>query len=426
MSFVLNKIMSMQWAITEDALDAIVNLATREWTAADYDIFHKASKDEKLAIVSLLGEPVDGSNNAFVIDDTGFLMFDGPVIPKAGFMSAASGMISLDSMTADFKAFESDPNIARIVGLFDSPGGNVVGVSEFASMVKACKKQTLAHGFGSVASAAFWIFSAFEKRTAVDTSLLGSIGVISKISKDDDDEGTLVTVSSQSAKKNPDLESKEGQEQIQKMVDGLADVFVETVAKNYVVTAETVITKFGQGGVLVAKEALQAGMIDKITTLDSLLSRFTQPNPAMGGEKRRGLEMTTLAEFLAANPAEAAKYERERAEEQAKEEAKQKAEAKKTADIEFATKYLGSEYDAEIQKMAAGVVTGETTVEALRIAASTHDKFSEQIKTLQAQIETLTAGGTAPGVDLNDMQREEAEDNAIRAQMGMKPLELEA
>lgn len=419
----LSKILSMQWAITEEALDAIIQVAKREWTAADYEVFHKAAQADKIALLASLGDPVDGSNNAFVKGDTGILVFDGPIIPKASFMSAESGMISLDEMTADFKAFEGDKKIKRIVGLFDTPGGDIVGVSEFAALVKASSKPTFGHGFGLVASAGFWIFSAFDKRTAVDTALPGSIGVRTAVRKSGDDD-TIEFVSSGAPKKSVDAETDEGKAQIQSMIDALEDVFVGAVATNMGVTPKTVKSKFGQGGLVGAKEALSVGMIDQITTLDALMSSFHQPNPAQGGDQRR--VTMTLEEFLAQNPAAKVEFERDKAEAQAKELADAKIKAKRDADIDSASKFLGTEYGQRIQTMAAGVIKGEVSMESLSMAVSMHDETSEKIKSLEAKVESLENGPTPSGANLTDMQKELAEDNQIRANLGMKPLGMEA
>lgn len=413
----LNKILSMQWAITEDALDAIIQIAQREWTVADYDVFHKAAQSEKIALLASLGDPVDGSSKAFVKGDTGILVFDGPIIPKASFMSAESGMISLDEMTADFKAFEADPSITRIVGLFDTPGGDIVGVSEFAQMVKSSSKKTVAHGFGSVASAGFWIFSAFDQRTVVDTALPGSIGVRTAFRKGDDDD-TIEFVSSQSPKKKLDVKTDDGKAQIQEMLDSLADVFIGAVATNFGVTTKTVINKFGQGGVLGAKEALAVGMIDKITTLDKLMSSFsTQPNPAQGGDRRR-VTMLTLAEFLAENPTAAAEFKVQLT----AEFERGKADEKATTDtrVKAASKYLGTTYHDKIKEAAIGVITGDVALTSLEAAVIATDAQNEELASLRAKLESKEIGPTE-GPNAGDPNVEVIiSANAMRAAMGIR------
>jgi len=48
-------------------------------------------------------------------------------------------------------------------------------------------------------------------------------------------------------------------------------VFIETVAENMNVTEETVRTKFGRGGILVGKNAIEVGMAHRLGSFEELL-----------------------------------------------------------------------------------------------------------------------------------------------------------
>jgi ClpP class serine protease len=222
-----------------------------------------------MAIVSDIGEPMGESASAFVRGDTGILLLDGPIIPRADSFSAASGLVSLDTLTAEFKAFEDDESIKRIMLLVDSPGGDVTSVSDFADLVKASEKSTVAYVYGMAASAAYWIATAADTVISTKTGIVGSIGVMSAIKKDDDD--VEIIISDQSPLKNADPETDAGRSAIQEMVNDLADVFVEDVAVNKSVKKRKVLSDFGRGSVVVAARALSAGMINQISTLDTLL-----------------------------------------------------------------------------------------------------------------------------------------------------------
>jgi ClpP class serine protease len=408
MKHIMRQLEGRHWACTKTAMDAIWRIATREWTTADYEIFHRASEDEKLALVADIGEPYGESKTAFVTGDTGILLFDGPIIPRADSFSAMSGMISLDTMTADIKAFEDDQGIKRIVGLFDSPGGDVTGVSEFADLVRSLSTETIGFGYGMVASAGYWIYSAFSKRMASKTSTLGSIGVVARFRLNNDD-GTVEIVSAQSPDKRPDLTSEEGRENIQTVVNELADVFVSDVARNTGVSKENVLANFGQGGELVAGSALKAGMIQKISTLDTLMSGFSSTEPAQGGGIQGGVMAKTLKEILADNPAAKAEFDalqqaqldepRVVNQPEAPPQAVSKVDAEDKERIEAARPYLTADYPDNIKNLAASVIAGDMPLVALQSSVAAVDAVRQEQASKQAKVETEEVGSTeAPKV----------------------------
>jgi ClpP class serine protease len=415
---ILTQIESMRWAITPQALESIYRIASREYSAEDYKIFHLMAEEDREMMIADLGEKVLDSQNAFVKGDTGILLVDGPIIPRASALMASSGHVGISALTADFKAFEADPSIKRAMMLFDSPGGDVVGISEFSSIVSASSMPTLSYVYGHCCSGAIWMAASADEVISIDTGVLGNIGVITALKKGTDDDIVVIT-SEQSPNKRPDLETKEGRQSIQTVVNGLADVFIDSVSAGRSVTREKVLSDFGKGGNLVAARALEVGMIDKIMTLDALMSSF-QPTPAQGGEQG-GFKMD-LNQFLAENPAAAVELKGRLAAEF--ERGKTEASKSNKARIESASKYLGTAYSAEIQQLAVKVICGKSNADALDMAVVVADSNKEQIASLQAQIETMATGSTSPGTEMSEIQKELAEDNAIRAEMGLAPLEM--
>lgn len=383
MKHLLKKIESMPWAITREALDGIYKLASREWTSADYEIFHQADQSELQAIVSDLGERRNESKNAFVRGDTGILLLDGPIVPRATAFSAASGLVSVDEMSAEFKAFEADDDIERILMLFDSPGGDVVGIADFAALIRESSKPTAAHIFGMAASAAYWLASQADVVTSTATGVAGSIGVMARPGGADED----VIISNQSPLKN-NVETKEGKSNAQRMVDEMADVFITDVAAGRGVRKETVISDFGRGGVLVAGSAQAAGMIDRITTLDALLSSFEKP--ARAGQPTGGLQMASLKELLQQNPEAAREVDQITAKARAEGEASAKAGI--TAVLPYLAK--NSAYGKKGHALAMKVLEGQATAEMLHVFAAMWDAEAEETISETAQAETEEVGST--------------------------------
>lgn len=280
-SKVLQAINAGMWAITEEALKGILCIASRDITKAEYDVFHAAKEEDNKALVANLGEPVADTRNAYTKDNIGFLYVDGPIIPRADFFSEISGMVSIETLSRELETLQSMDNVEQIIMVMDTPGGDVTGVSEFAQKIKASEKPVIAYAYGMAASAGYWIASAAKEIHIPDTGLVGSIGVVTTYvdtSKKDADNGIeyIEFVSSQSPQKRPDLGTDEGKSEVQKRVDSLASVFVETVANNRGVSVEKVLSDFGQGGVLIGADAVQAGMADSVTTLDKLIAQKTK------------------------------------------------------------------------------------------------------------------------------------------------------
>lgn len=248
-----------QWAITPEALDGIRKAVEVGLSGEDYALFHKS---EFLA-------KEDFSSDFEVNSQRGIIVINGPIIPRSTALSRASGIVSIEELTKRFKAFEEDESIEGIDFLIDSPGGDVVGVSDFAQIIRMSEKPTRAFVVGQAASAAYWIASAADQIISTDTGLVGSIGVVLSYNKKDD--GTHEIISSQSPKKRVDAETKDGRKVLQQLVNEIADVFVSAVAVNRGVDEETVLSDFGQGGLVVANRALEIGMIDEISTINDFL-----------------------------------------------------------------------------------------------------------------------------------------------------------
>jgi ClpP class serine protease len=270
-----------QWAITPEALRAMLDVVDGlELSADDYTLFHAVAKENKLAMASNFGANAPNTRYTTIRGDVGFLMFDGPITPRASWFTNVSGMIALDTMTDEFKALEANPSIRTIVLLMDSPGGSVKGVSDFANLVKASTKTT--YGFAwMAASAMYWIATAVDTFVVPDTGMVGSIGTILTLtdtSAQDAKRGIryINIISSQSPLKQADPDTSEGLAALQRVVDDLSAVFIDTVAANMGTTVEDVRVNFGQGAMIVAARALDAGMVDKVQDVDSFLRSLAQ------------------------------------------------------------------------------------------------------------------------------------------------------
>jgi len=83
------------------------------------------------------------------------------------------------SLTADIRSADADPNISGIVLVIDSPGGQASGTDLLADAIRSASKPVVAYVEGLAASAAYWIASAADRIIASsEMDRVGSIGTM--------------------------------------------------------------------------------------------------------------------------------------------------------------------------------------------------------------------------------------------------------
>jgi len=296
----LDLLLANQWAMEREALARMREIA--EAGGGAYDPQHLpawctwAERSEEYRSLHLQGGTrLDGSKTAIVRDGVAVVPVLGPIFRRANMMTQMSGATSLEVVARDIAAAVNNPDVKAILLEIDSPGGAVAGTGELAGHIAAMgkKKPICAYIGGTGASAAYWLASACQGIAVAPTAIVGSIGVIGGYQKADD--GTVTIVSSQSPKKNPDLDTEEGRADVQATLDSLADVFVADVARNRGVSPATVLSDFGQGGVLVGRQALKAGMVDRVSSLEATIRSLARDPQNL----RRGMRAEDEGELLA-------------------------------------------------------------------------------------------------------------------------------
>lgn len=235
------------------------------------------------AVAARLGRPLQNAPKVEIRDGVAIVPVHGPIFRRASLFTDVSGATSVSMLARDFRAALESPEVSAIVLDIDSPGGEANGIHELAAMIRDARgqKPICAYVGGMAASAAYWIASACEEIVADDTALVGSIGTVLAVPAPGATSSSQVEfVSSVSPYKRPDLGTKDGRAQYQKRVDDNAAVFVENVARNRAVTPDQVAEKFGKGGLLMAREALTVGMIDKLGSFEGTVARFAAPEEA--------------------------------------------------------------------------------------------------------------------------------------------------
>lgn len=276
---------NVPWAIRPEALRMILQIADRQHEA---DLATAAQRlaarfDEiNLGAVSVSpGKPLAGTHTVRVRGSTAVVPIEGPIFRYANLFSSMSGATSIEALARDLNVALRDPDIEAILLHVDSPGGEVNGTAEFAELVhQAAKtKNVVAYVSNEGASAAYWIASAARRIVVANTALVGSIGVCAAMPTGEKAD-RVEFVSSQSPRKRPDLASKDGQGQVQTIVDDLAEEFIGAVARYRGVSRDTVASKFGQGDVMVGAKAVEAGLADEVGSFESVLQLLARPEEA--------------------------------------------------------------------------------------------------------------------------------------------------
>ncbi|MCO1333123.1 S49 family peptidase [Microbulbifer sp. OS29] len=274
------------WAITESALNNILTIASRQ--------------NESIEVVSAkLGRELDNSYVTEIREGAAVIPVVGPLFRYANIFTAISGASSYEILAKDFTSALENPDVHSIILDIDSPGGEVNGCAEFASMIFEArgKKPIIAYASGDAASGAYWIASACDQIIASETSMLGSIGVVA-VYRGSKDESVLEIVSSQSPYKRLDPSSKDGKSRLQSRIDDLATVFIESIAKHRGVDPPTVIKDFGGGDVFIGKNAINSGLADDIGSLEQIINEHSNnQNPAkLRGSSFLALEDSTMTD----------------------------------------------------------------------------------------------------------------------------------
>lgn len=161
---------------------------------------------------------------------------------------------------------DSDPRVKELVIHADSPGGYSMGADDASIAISLINKPVTTMIEGQLASAAYYVTAGSDKIIATsEQNQIGSIGTVVTIPIDVE----AVRISSSDApNKAPDVTTTEGKAVIQKQLDEIQSLFVRRVAEGRGVSIQKVQSDYGQGGVFLARQALAAGMIDEIYTIE--------------------------------------------------------------------------------------------------------------------------------------------------------------
>ena len=363
--------------------------------------------------------------NYRVENNVAIISIAGPLEPKRDICAALFDidMTTYSDIINSVSLAESDDEVKEIVFEINSPGGNVVGLNRAAEKIKNAVKPTTALITDMAASAAYKLASQTDKIVAEHSGVeVGSIGVYCECADYSEaykKSGIEVKAfrSANAPLKNADPFTREGEDQIVKRLTDLETVFIKYVASGRHTTAEDVKENFGQGGILIAGDALEIGMIDAIETIkqkDKPIQNNNNNNLSTEVDVSEKIEMTqeqldktvSSAASLAVKEALGAQ-----ATENEKKQASEKEESSRVAG--FTSLLAGFPNQAEMIKAEMDKGNNATADFAIKVSSA------EQTRLKTAEETELDSEDTAPDLKPSDDTLKNSKENAI-AEMCIK------
>lgn len=216
------------------------------------------------------------------------------IIPLSGLLTPSGGgplgaLLGVGAGLSDFRSalteVLADDEIKAIVLDVNSPGGLVDHIPETAAALRTARqfKPITAVASTQAASAAYWLASQANEIVVTPSGEVGSIGAYmlhmdksGHLAK----EGLDVTLTSAGKYKTEGNQyeplSESAKQAQQRKVDRFYTRFVDDVAAGRGVDPDRVRNGYGEGRTLLAEDAVEQGLADRIATVDQVIFDTTQ------------------------------------------------------------------------------------------------------------------------------------------------------
>lgn len=294
------------WAITPEMLGEIQEI---------YRAHVRGPKIDLAEVSARLGRPLKNEAKTYqVTDGVAIIEADGPISKRLNLFSQISGGVSTELLKRDIAAALADPTVKGVILAIDSPGGSVDGTAELSRFIREARGEKPIYTWtdGMLASAAYWIGSAADQvYISSGTTMVGSIGVVARhldVSKAEEKQGIKTTEITAGRYKRVSSQyeplTSEGRADIQGKIDALYSEFVHDVAENRQVSVDEVLTRMADGRVFVGRQAMEAGLVDGVATLEELIARIQQPKAPAGVARAANQKgpIMTLEQLRAEHP----------------------------------------------------------------------------------------------------------------------------
>jgi signal peptide peptidase SppA len=256
------------WSIVPERLDALM------------ERFREVRLSPELAAqaAAFIPKRPDPESRYTLQDGVAIIPITGPLTKRVGWLSLFFGGTGYAMIGEAVTAALNDPAVKAIVYDIDSPGGTVSGTEALGELIYESRaiKPSVAFANGTMASAAYWTGSAATSIVSENTAQVGSIGVLMvhyDFSRMDERIGlrrTYLTAGKYKALGN-DAEplSQAARDEFESQLNQFYQPFVASVARNRGTDAQTVQEKMADGRIFIGKQAVEAGLVDRIGNLQT-------------------------------------------------------------------------------------------------------------------------------------------------------------
>lgn len=264
------------WAVQESTLVMIAELT--QLRAAGFRLTDDAISARLEAAAAANPRPPARRGGAVAV-----IPIQGVLMQRASMLEAMSGATSTTAIAAAFREAMNDDAVKAVMLEIDSPGGGVFGIEELAAEIFKARgtKPIVAMVNSLAASAAYWLATQADRIVVTPSGQVGSIGVVAvhmDMSGALAAEGvkpTVITTSQFKAEGNPyEPLPEDALAEIRGRMQAYHDMFVNAVARGRGVPAATVNSDFGQGRVVLAKDAVKRGMADRVGTFEQAIAEL--------------------------------------------------------------------------------------------------------------------------------------------------------
>lgn len=301
-------VLTAPWAIQPDKLMEI---------HAIYATHLRGDKIDIAAVEQRLGRPLANEPKRYdILDGVAILPIEGVVAKRANLFMQISGGVSTELVARDLADAVNDPAVHSIILRIDSPGGTVDGTQNLASAITQARasKPVVTLAGGEIASAAYWFGSAAQAVYIEDsTTQVGSIGVVAAhrdVSAAEAQRGVKTTEIAAGKYKRIASQyaplSEEGRQSIQDQIDYMYSLFVGAVAIQRGVSEDKVLKDMADGRVFIGQQAIDAGLVDGVSTLGALVAQLNAERAGAAPSKpasKGTATMLTREQLAAQEPA---------------------------------------------------------------------------------------------------------------------------
>jgi len=206
--------------------------------------------------------------------------FFGPVFHRPNFLSFLFGGTSIIEARRMLSELVDDSRVETILIEFDTPGGGVDGLIEFAAELREARQKKPIIGFINTmaCSAGHWLAAQSTELIITPSGDTGSVGVfmvhgdVSQMNERIGYKPTYIGTPRYKADGNPDTPlSDDTRKYLQSQVERVYEQFVADIVRGRGrgLTAETVRKTFGEGRTVDAAQAVQRKMVDRVVAFPS-------------------------------------------------------------------------------------------------------------------------------------------------------------